>query len=224
MDERDKNLLQHFDSMLKTRFDAFTDAFITPLSKEILLWKEENEQLKSQVNSCVQRIDFLEKCIRDSNLIFTNVPSTNSLEQSVKDICKGQLKIEGNIEIEKVIPIKRNNEKNTVTILTTFGSKKTTEMVLKQAKNLKGTNIGVDRDFSKEVREARNILLLLRRRILSTGSKVNIKVFGNVIIIGNEKLKLLSNSFGNNKIDGVSYVAENFNINFNDLVQEVNPQ
>lgn len=134
------------------------------------------------------------------------------------------MKTAGNVEVESAVPIRKNTANNTVTLLATFRSKKTAEAVIRQSRNLKGTGIGVSKDLSKDDRMARNRLLVLRRKILDTGTTSKIKVYGNVMMVDREKLKLKNNVFGNDKVDGVLFIRDQFNIDFNEIFVNTNNQ
>lgn len=222
LDERDRTMLDLFKQMIAVQFSEFSTTYIKPLTQQVHDWKEENERLKHDMKVCFDRIESLEKVIREANLVFTNVPNTSDYEKSIEDLCRGQMRTGGNIEVESAIPIKKNLAKNTVTLLASFRSRKTAEAVIKQSRNLKGTEIGVSRDLSKAERQARNALLVLRRKILDTGTTSKVKVYGNVMMIDREKLKLQNDAFGNDKVDGVLFVREKFDINVNDVFVNTN--
>lgn len=95
----------------------------------------------------------------------------------------------------------------------------TVNNILKNAKNLKGSGISVSKDLGKEDREAKNILLLLRKRILEKDSSQKIRVYGNQIIINDIKLTLTKTAFDNKhkKIDGKSYIFDRFSIDVGDI-------
>lgn len=217
LDERDIRMLTQFEKMIQYQFNIFSQTHISPMVAQLSEYKEENSKLREDVRSCVERIAILEKNIRESNLVFTNVPLTENHEKSIEDICKNLIKI-GDTDIEKIIPIKENKQQNTVTILATFKSRRTTEVIMRKAGNLKGTKIGVSRDLSREERMARSILLKLRREILNTGVSIKVKVYGKHIIIDKEKLTFDNTSFGNSKVDGRSFVLEKFGISFDSIL------
>lgn len=224
MNERDKMMLDGFDKMLTSKFESFARTEIDPIRNEVLLWKEENKLLKQQIKSCMERINFLENTIREGNLVFSNVPATNNHVRSIEELCSKQLKVETPVDVNKVVPIHENKEKKTVTLLVSFGSGITAERILMQSKHLRGTGIGLSKDYSKDVRLSRNRLLILRRKILDVNPDVKVKVYGNKIIIDKEKLTLIDNVLSNDKVDGKLFVANNFGINFDEIANATNNQ
>lgn len=115
-----------------------------------------------------------------------------------------------------------NSNDNTVTALATFGSQKTADNIIKNAKMLKGTGIGISRDLGREDRESRNRLLYLRKLIKEKDTSQRIKVHGNQIAINDTKLFLTNNSFGNkNKnINGRDFIFDKFGIDCNEINQQ----
>lgn len=85
LEERDRAMLEHFEKIITAQFSSFTTTYIAPLSEQVNHWKRENEQLKQGLQSCLDRIESLEKVIRETNLVFTNVPSTSNYERSIED-------------------------------------------------------------------------------------------------------------------------------------------
>lgn len=217
MDERDEKMLEKFDLMLQKQFSLFSKAHIEPMMQELAKCKDENVKLRDEVKSCVDRISFLERTIRESNLVFSNVPASENNLNAIEDICKNLLKVT-ETDIEKIIPVKENKQQNTVTLLTTFKSRRTVDVLLRKASLLKGTRIGISRDLPKEERMARNTLLKLRREIMNTGTEQKIKVFGKHIVIDKEKFTFENNFLGNSKVDGKVFILENFGINFYSII------
>lgn len=217
LDERDKAMLFAFQQLLDIQFNKFSTEHITPIQSQITECQAENTKLREEVKCCVERINVLENVMRESNLIFSNVPATSDHHKALEDICLNQLKLTAPITIDKVIPIKENQTTRSTTLLVSFGSRGTAERVIRNAKNLKGTNMGISRDLPKETREKRNKLLLLRRKILNTGTPLNVKVYGNCIIVDKIKLAFENNSLVNDKVDGKQFIHEKFNINIDEI-------
>lgn len=217
LDERDKTMLVMFKGIIEDQFKTFAKTEIAPLTKEVTDWKEENKALKEELKTCVERINFLEKIARETNLVFSNVPATSDNEKSIEELCTQQLKVGTPAEIDKVVPIGKNENKNTVTLLVSFVSRRTADRVLMKSSHLKGTGIGLSRDYPKDVRNARNLLLILRRKILEMRGNIKVKVYGNTIVIGKEKLTYINNDLSNDRLDGKQYVLDNFGIDFNEI-------
>lgn len=217
LDERDKATLLAFQQLLNNQFTKFSSEHITPIQSQITECQAENTKLREDVKCCMERINVLENVMRESNLIFSNVPATSDHHKALEDICINQLKLAAPITIDKVIPIKENQTNRSTTLLVSFGSRGTAERVIRNAKNLKGTNMGISRDLPKATREKRNKLLLLRRKILNTGTPLNVKVYGNCIIVDKIRFAFENNSLLNDKVDGKQFIHEKFNINIDEI-------
>lgn len=201
-----------------------------PTKEELLQVRQELESLKidceqyqKEKYGLQNRLTAIERTLREKNLIFSNVSVSTNPAKVVEDICSGNLGV-NNVNIKKVIKLKEDRSKNSSTILAEFSDESTVNLLLQQAKRLKGTKIGLSRDLPAETREARNILLKIRKEIQKASSteKLNIKVFNNKLIVDNVTLILNSNYFGDrkNNIDGRKYLKDNFNVDF-DVVKNI---
>lgn len=201
-----------------------------PTKEELLQVRQELESLKidceqyqKEKYGLQNRLTAIERTLREKNLIFSNVSVSTNPAKVVEDICSGNLGV-NNVNIKKVIKLKEDRSKNSSTILAEFSDESTVNLLLQQAKRLKGTKIGLSRDLPAETREARNILLKIRKEIQKANSteKLNIKVFNNKLIVDNVTLILNSNYFGDrkNNIDGRKYLKDNFNVDF-DVVKNI---
>lgn len=217
VNERDKPLLCAFQQLLDIQFTKFSAQHIAPIESKLAECRAENTKLREEVKTCVERINILEIAMRESNLVFSNVPTTSDHRKALEDICINQLKLNAPIGIDKVVSIKDNTTNRSSTLLVSFASRWTAERVIRNARNLRGTSIGISRDMPKEAREKRNKLLLLRRQILNTGTPLKVKVYGNCIIVDKIKLTLENNLLLNDNVDGKQYILEKFNVNTDEI-------
>lgn len=223
-----KEINDSFEKTLDDRLSKFAtseqlegvEQQLVAMEKECKLQCEANKQL-------LERIAALEKISKDKNLIFSNVTISTNPMQLVRDICRGNLGVE-NVNILKVIKLKEDKTKNSSTLLAVFNEEATVNMLLRKARGLKDSGIGLSRDLTTEGRATKNILLKIRREIFKKDTSNHIvKVFNNKLIIDNVTLILTNDYFGNknSNIDGREYLKNTFNIDF-DLVKNsmTNPQ
>lgn len=238
LERNDQLLLTEFRNILRTeldiRFATFANAEIAPIKENIQGMKDEIVALKLEVadlkteNACIvgklskaeQTISHIDKDAREMNLIFYKVPRTNNAKEAVEEICVNLMKVQGALDIRKCIILKSANGTNNV--LTKFGSPNIVNAVLKNARNLKGSNIWVARDMDEEERQCQRVLLKLKKTIegIDNSKKNKIKVWGKVICIEDLKLTLTlrTNIFGNSKVDGRKFLMETFSIDFDNLL------
>ena len=105
--------------------------------------------------------DLQDRSMRD-NLIFSNVPQTRgeNCEDVVKKIIRDQIGIKEPVAFERVHRMGQmsQDERKPVSIVAKFSHFKDKERVKQNAKNLKGTRIGVYEQFSQRTNEERKIL------------------------------------------------------------------
>lgn len=245
MDNRDIRLIDSFRSVLceelDARFTTFSANEFIPLKNDVTLIKSEVESLKNElaeirkekndldkkVDNCNNQIAFMERGFREQNLIFYNVAKSTNVRQSIYDFCKQELKIETQITMNKVSVLKDDKTRNVLTVLVNFGSSEMSRIVLKSAKNLKHSNSGVSisRDLSEEDRKIKSLLLNIRKLIIQQGTSNNnkIKVFGNKFIFNDKVFTYNSRTkyFGNSEIDARVFLMENFSIDFDNFLSNI---
>lgn len=242
LDIRDQNLLTCFRGVVReeldSRFKAFSTQDFLPLKKDVLAVKTDLDTLKAEVQALRdekdvlrqegsrsnKQIEFLERGVREQNLIFYNVVKTDNIRQSILDICTNEIKVNGNLSVKRTSVLKEDRSKNVLTVLVQFGSREEAQGVLRSTKNLKNSRsrIGVSKDLSEEERKARSTLFAIKKTIQeqSNNSNVKIKVFGNKFIIEdktfvyNRRMK----SFGNSVINGKDFLKERFGIDFDNFL------
>ncbi len=97
------------------------------------------------------------------NLLFTGLPETQNEnpERTVRDLIRDKLGINETVHFERVHRVGRqNNERGNKPrpIVAKFASYKQREFVRSRANRLKGTRIGINEQFSREVNNKRRVL------------------------------------------------------------------
>lgn len=210
-EQKQKTLQDFLVKELDSRLTGFaTKTEVTTLSDQC--------QTLSNLNATFQdKIDDLEIRSRKKNLIFSNVVLAEDVTQCIQDLCKDKLGMES-INFNRVVKLKHDTTKKTMMVLVEFVDEQTVNNIFKRVNRLKNSNIGVASDLPQRTREAKNILLKLRREILKKDTSTKVKVFNNNIYIDNVKLTLTSNDFGNKQTNGKVYIRERFNIDFDTIV------
>lgn len=220
-DKKDQMILCSKEDILEAIKESVAEEFrrhdeekLIPIINDITAIKEELIASKEERGYEKERLIFLERQMKQRNLIFSNIPLSADPEMAIRETCKDILLIKEAMHFDKVITLKSNQTDNKMNLLVVFGSQSLAEKVLKSCKNLRGTGIAIGRDLCKEDREARDKLLKLRKCIKEKDHSQSIKVYGNEIIVNKVKLTYSCNFFGNKKlkVDGFKYIEEKFGI------------
>lgn len=213
------DILSAIRTAVADEFKIFKTQLIEPLVEDVSAIKGELAKLKEERELDRDRINLLERELKQRNLVFTKIPRTDNTEQSIIDLCARTLGLSETVIIEKVVVLSTNVVDNTITVLSSFGSQRTVESIIKNARKLMGTGIGVSRDLGAEDREARKKLLFLRKLIKQKDNSQKIKVYGNQIIFKDIKFSLTRSFFGNKQknINARTYILEQFNIDCNEV-------
>lgn len=194
---------------------------IDPIIRDVAEIKNDIRLFKEERSADQERIRVLERETKNRNIIFFNVPYTQDANRSIIEICKGALKIQEELGIEKSVTLKTNANNQKMTILVEFGSQRFADMVIRNSKLLKNTGIGVARDLCKEDREIRSKLLRIRKIVREKDTSQKVNVYGNVIVVNDIKLTYYRDFFGNKRlnINGYNYFLEKFDINCEEIFE-----
>lgn len=152
--------------------------------------KQENRKLKEIVEKQENKIAALERETRRKNLIIKGVPDDGkeNWEETIKTTMKIIEKIGVNVtkeadidEAKRVGRYRRNGQRPILLKLTT-GNKKAE--ILSKSKELKGSNMWIDEDYTKEILEERKTLIIQLKDARKKGYRAQLKY--NKLIINNE--------------------------------------
>lgn len=147
--------------------------------------KESNSQV---LNETHRRVSDLEcRSMRD-NLLFTGVPEQHreNAEETIKEIIETKMGIRQTIEFERVHRLGNHAPSGRPRALVAkFSRFKDREMIRTNAKNLKGTNIGIHEQFSKEINDKRKILYPKFKRARENNQFA--KLILDYLIVDNQK-------------------------------------
>lgn len=152
--------------------------------------KLENKQLKEKVEKQDKRIEALEKEARKKNLVLKGVFDEEAEEQGELlekiAVVMNNVGVEWEIErdLEDYIRLGKYREDGTRPILVKLSKYNKKIEILKQAKNLKNSEIWINEDFTKEVQEERRKLVPIMKEARRKGQKAILKY--DKLIINNE--------------------------------------
>jgi hypothetical protein len=152
--------------------------------------KEENKNLKETLEKQDRKIASLERETKKKNLIIKGViekeneSREETLQTTIGIVEKLGVKINKEMEVDEVRRIGRYNTKGERPILLklTTGNKKAE--ILSKSVGLKGSNIWIDEDYTKETLEDRRTLMPQLKEARRQGHKAHLKF--NKLIIDNE--------------------------------------
>ncbi|KAK5644937.1 hypothetical protein RI129_006237 [Pyrocoelia pectoralis] len=160
------------------------------ISTDINAMKQENKQLKEKIEMQDKRIEFLEREGRKKNLVIMGVADKEGegekemLDKITLLMSNIGVEMDKEIELEDYIRLGKFREAGTRPILIKLRKFSKKMEILKHAKNLKGTDIWINEDYTKEVQEERKKLIPMMKEARSKGHKALIKY--NKLIINNE--------------------------------------
>lgn len=201
------------DRKLTARLDLF-EKKIEDVCAEFSLLKSDLAELQDtsrkqdeEINKLRNEIDNLENRQRRDNLVFYNIPYTDSNE--TWNHCKEKLQEIAlkvnipNVNIDRAHRLGRSTTTRPAPIVARIPSTDQRSMLLSKWKDLKSLNVGISEDFSQLMRKKRSVLNAARKQAITEGKSAKIK-FDRLIINGE--------SFVCNKeLSGVSKINNNKN-------------
>ena len=156
--------VEHCTEFMSQQFDSIADKQKQLEKTQVEMNKimQANDQMKADI------LDLKSRSMR-GNLLFFNIPESQDEDCAafVTNFCKEKLHIENaeTIRLDRAHRIGKRQPNKTRPIVVKFNFHQDKENVRKQAKQLKGTNIGISEQFPREVNEKRKILFQKKREI-----------------------------------------------------------
>lgn len=179
-------LLEKFETMLSRKLDEKLENVaskedIQHFQEDLNALRKENEILNEEVKKLKDKVEYLEKGQRRSNVVVDGLKGgrTEDIRIEFQKICREILSVDVNIGFVRKI------NKSGSKCLVELPSPVDVDAVLRNGKNLKNTNIFVKKDYTKN---ERNQCYNLRKikHIISTREK-NSKVSGTALYVGDRK-------------------------------------
>lgn len=183
--ERIEKMFQQIEMNMKQMNDKF-DAFTLEMNQ----MKDENKKLKEKVAQQEGRITYLERETRKNNIIIKGVvdeenENTNKTEEKVANIIQKigtDINVKEDLEQTRRIGKYIKDKKRPILVKVIRGNKKV--QILQNARKLKGTDIWIDEDYTKEVVEERKMLIPHMKEARNKGHRAQLKY--NKLIINDE--------------------------------------
>lgn len=174
--ERVEQMFQAINMQLKTMNDKFDD-----LITENKQRRQENEKLKQQLTKQENKIALLEREIRRKNIIIKGVQDKEkesreeTIDITMKLVHRIGVQITKEIEIDEIKRIgKYRNDRSRPILLKLTTQNKKAE-ILGKTRALKGTNIWLEEDYTKEIIEERKKLIPHLKEARKEGHKAVLK-------------------------------------------------
>uniref|UniRef100_A0A1Y1K306 Uncharacterized protein n=1 Tax=Photinus pyralis TaxID=7054 RepID=A0A1Y1K306_PHOPY len=189
MEESNMEKIENMFAEIANKLTGMDDKF-ERLINENTAMKEQNRLMKEKILHQDRKIDSLEREIRRKNIIIKGVEDI--INERAEDTRDKVTKLMQDIGVEMdekndIDEIRRigkfkNQYKRPIIIKLTSGMKKT--QILHSSKNLKGSNIWIDEDYSREILEERKMLIPHMKEAKQKGYKTQMKY--NKLIINGE--------------------------------------
>lgn len=151
------------------------------------LLKKEIEILKSDKDMDRKRINQLEEQLKSKNLIFKGLNSKSSATAAVSKICFGKLKLP---KTAKIIYTKKLFERDgKMAVLAEMDSVESVQNALKNAKNLAGSSIYVEKDLNADRQKDKRVMLQLKKEILAVSNMHKVIVISEKIRVKDKWLR-----------------------------------
>jgi|SRR5882724_45903 len=164
---------------------------VAELKAQILGYQEErkvlianNNWLKFKLDEANDKHDNDENRARRSNIVFSGIPEKLDgreteaiLRRTISDFCQEKLGILGVLDNQMRthrIGQQRNNAKYPRRVIALIPNNICHTTIFENANKLKGTNFGVDRDYSDRLRCIRRAYFLFRKKVFPLGLKVRV--------------------------------------------------
>lgn len=173
---------------------------------------EETAHLQSR------KLESLERKQRSRNLIFLNVDK-NANSSIIEAICRDLIKASmTKVVVARTQILKVRNE--LATVLVSFKDEEAISEIFANIKNLKGSKIRVDYDLSPDLRARRNVLMALKKEILSKNTTIKTFVRQDNIKIGDKRLVFRDGHLLEGSNDAREFLLTNFDINFDIFLEK----
>ena len=193
-------MMDKFSSILDSK-NYITKAEVERLESMMGRLHDENKSLRSEVENLKKRemererkLEVMENQMRKNNLFFKNMsPSdTRTPKEIVGEFCSEILKV-GEVRVVEARWVGSNKagstDKTVGNILATFLDSDTISRILKNTKNLKGTNFIVQRDLAHLTQVRRGKLLGLRKEIMKLKKDIRVVVSYDRMFANNKKFE-----------------------------------
>lgn len=160
------------------------------MSLEMKQMREENTKLKEQVARQENKIERLEREVRRKNIVIKGVSddeneNESEIEQKVCTVIqKIGVSVDNKVDIDGIRRIGKYATQGKRPILVKLTKESKGSEILRNAKNLRGTEIWINEDYPKSIREERRLLVPQLKEARNKGHRAYIRY--NRLVINNE--------------------------------------
>ena len=151
---------------------------------KLLQCEHDNQLLRQRMESLEKKAIYAESYSRRSNLLFDGISQTpnEDIESKVRQVLAVNMKLENVHDIQFV---RVHRLRNTTKIIARFERFKDKDRVWRARRNLKGSNIWIEEDFPKEIRQRRQVLQPIYLQALKTPD-VKASLIEDRLIVNNQ--------------------------------------
>ncbi|KAF6201109.1 hypothetical protein GE061_010420 [Apolygus lucorum] len=170
--------------------DLATKSDVNELTRKVDKLQMENNTLRGEVSTLKteilardRRIEFIDNQIRRNNLIFGGLShdGRNELQTVVEVFIRETLGIVRQMAIKDVVSL--GGRKPGSRLLVRFGESRDVTDVLQASNRLKGTNFGINRDYSESVRAVRWNLFAIKRELQRLRCSLKVTVRSQYLVV-----------------------------------------
>ena len=186
LDER----LQPFQDSMKNTVDELRKT-VASLQTQIQGYQLErqglisnNNWLKEKLGEVLDKLENVENRSRRNNIVFTGIPekengteSEKDLRHTISDFCQQKLGVLGvlnNQQRTHRIGQRKQNAKFPRRIIALMPDNICQSTIFEKTNKLKGTNFGIDRDYTERVRCLRRAFFSFRKKVFGLGLRVRV--------------------------------------------------
>ena len=161
---------------------------ISKVRNDVALFKIENTKLQERVQIQEKQIEYLEREAKKKNLIIKGIKDTEretyiKREEEIVKLMKTIGVKMGTDSIDMTYRIGRFNPEKERPIVVKLTYEKSKYEILRNAKNLKGSNVWIDEDFTQKTQDERRTLIPMMKEIRSEGKTVVLR-YNKLIVDG----------------------------------------
>lgn len=147
------------------------------LTSEIREMKGENERMRGQVKEQGERIEQLEREIRRKNIVVRGIADHGEeTEEETRRkvgviVRKLEVDMDDRIDIDKITRIGKYQEERRRPILLKLTRESKKGEIMRSSKRLKGTDVWLDEDYPRSIREERRVLIAKAKEAKQQGHR-----------------------------------------------------
>lgn len=154
---------------------------VSKLTDKNKILQEEIQKLKECREEDQKRMRYLEEDLGKKKIIIRGLDSQKSTFGAVKKLFKEKLNVDNRVDIEQTRKIFEKDEK--MTVMVELKSVKMVSEVFKNAKNLAGSSVYIDRELSTERQKDKKIMLQMKKDILKVDKTKRIAVKNDKLVV-----------------------------------------